>query len=108
MYTQRFPHCADFHSAIEFHLEHKFDMDALYRTGVTYVSREEEARAISKAQERRKMAPVPTSMDVDETDYESLAFLELVRELIDEWLALGDVKVQLLAVDGPNQFIEAR
>lgn len=93
MYAQRCFHWTDFHAAIEFLLEHKFEMSALYRTGVTYVSREEEARAISKAQERCKMAPVLTSMDFHETDYESLAFLGLVRKVIDEWIALGDVKV---------------
>ncbi|CBF78697.1 CAF1 family ribonuclease [Aspergillus nidulans FGSC A4] len=31
-------------------------------------------------------------MDVDETDYESLALLKFVRKLIDEWIALGDIK----------------
>ncbi|KAL4812118.1 ribonuclease H-like domain-containing protein [Aspergillus spinulosporus] len=89
-------------SAIEFLLGHKFDMDALYRTGVTYVSRDEEAQAISKAQDRRKMAPVLTSMDVDETDYESLAFLKLVRKLIDGWLALGDKRDKYLNIPPPS------
>ncbi|KAL3431973.1 ribonuclease H-like domain-containing protein [Aspergillus tetrazonus] len=83
--------------------EHKFDMGALYRTGVTYVSREEEARAISKAQERCKMTPVLTSMDFDETDYESLAFLGLVRKLIDEWIALGDKRDKYLKIPPPSR-----
>ncbi|KAL4742383.1 ribonuclease H-like domain-containing protein [Aspergillus similis] len=93
-------------SAIEFLLEHKFDMDALYRTGVTYVSREEEAQAISKARERRKTAPALTSMDVDETDYESLSFLKLVRKLIDEWHALGDKRDKYLNIPPPSRQTE--
>lgn len=66
-------------------------MDALYRAGVTYISREEEEQAISIAVQRNKPATAQTSMDVKETDYESLAFLILARVLIDDWIALGDV-----------------
>ncbi|KAL5045516.1 hypothetical protein BDW71DRAFT_198248 [Aspergillus fruticulosus] len=95
-------------SAVEFLLEHKFNMDALYRTGVTYVSREEEARSVSKAEERRKTAPALTSMDVKETDYESLAFLGLVRKLIDEWLALGDKRDNYLNIPPPSRRTESQ
>lgn len=72
-------------------MENKFNMDSLYRAGVTYISREEEEQAISIAVQRNKPATAQTSMDVKETDYESLAFLILARMLIDDWIALGDV-----------------
>lgn len=72
-------------------MENKFNMDSLYRTGVSYISREEEEQAISIAVQRNKPTTAQTSMDVKETDYESLAFLTLARILIDDWIAFGDV-----------------
>lgn len=77
-------------------MENKFSMDSLYRTGVTYLSREEENKAILKAVERTRTSPVHSSMSVQDTDYESLAFLQLVRQLINNWLALGDVDQRFL------------
>lgn len=71
-------------------------MDSLYRTGVTYISREEEEKAISIAVQRNKPAAAQTSMNVKETDYESLAFLILARMLINDWIALGDVNCLFL------------
>ncbi|KAL4903274.1 hypothetical protein BDW74DRAFT_169153 [Aspergillus multicolor] len=95
-------------SAVEFLLENKFNMDSLYRTGVTYISREEEAKAISKAEERRKATPIQTSLDVKETDYDSLAFLDLVRKLIDNWLALGDKRDDYLNIPPPSRRSKAK
>ncbi|RDW79165.1 CAF1 family ribonuclease [Aspergillus mulundensis] len=94
-------------SAVEFLLENKFSMDSLFK-GVTYVSREEEAKAISKAEERRKATPIQTSLDVKETDYDSLAFLDLVRKLIDDWLALGDKRNDYLNIPPPSRQSEAQ
>jgi hypothetical protein len=78
-------------TAIEFLLDNKFNMDSLYRSGVPYISREEEEKAIAKAIERQNQTTASTSLDVKETDHESLAFLRVVRQLVDRWLALGDV-----------------
>jgi hypothetical protein len=66
-------------------------MDSLYRSGVPYISREEEEKAVAKAIERQNQTAASTSLDVKETDHESLAFLQVVRQLVDKWLALGDV-----------------
>ncbi|KAL4807539.1 ribonuclease H-like domain-containing protein [Aspergillus unguis] len=92
-------------SAVEFLLDNKFNMDSLYRTGIQYISREEEARAILKAVERGKTASAHSSMDVKETDYESLEFLQLVRQLINEWLALGDKRDDYLNIPPPSSVI---
>ncbi|EAU29549.1 conserved hypothetical protein [Aspergillus terreus NIH2624] len=77
--------------AVEFLLDCSFSLDSLYKNGVPYLSREEEAQVwtISQARENR---PVRTELDVKDTDYESIAFLDAVRQLIDEWLASGDSK----------------
>ncbi|KAL5336372.1 ribonuclease H-like domain-containing protein [Aspergillus crustosus] len=95
-------------SAIEFLLEHKFNMDSLYRTGVTYVSREEEAQAVATAVKRQTQTDTLTQMDVKETDHESLEFLKTVRRLIDNWLALGDKRDNHLNIPPPSRQINAQ
>ncbi|KAL4955008.1 ribonuclease H-like domain-containing protein [Aspergillus filifer] len=89
-------------SAIEFLLENKFNMDSLYRSGVTYISREEEAQALTKAVERGTPGTAQSSLDVKETDHESLAFLEMVRKYIDTWLELGDKRDGWLNIPPPT------
>jgi prophage antirepressor-like protein len=80
-------------------LEHKFNMDSLYRNGVQYISREEESQAVAKAVARavgrQTQSSILTSIDVKETDHESLEFLKSVRRLVDNWLAFGDVDSQI-------------
>lgn len=74
-------------------------MDALFKSGVRYLSRDEEERAMAKATERRDRGMVHHSLDVKETDHESLEFLKAVRLMIDDWLALGDVDRPTLSQD---------
>ncbi|KAL4871161.1 hypothetical protein BDV12DRAFT_184032 [Aspergillus spectabilis] len=95
-------------SAIEFLLEHKFNMDSLYRTGVQYISREEEAQAVARAVGRQTQTSTLTSMDVKETDHESLEFLKSVRRLVDNWLALGDKRDDHLNIPPPSREINVR
>lgn len=77
--------------AIEFLLENKFSLAALYKDGVSYLSRDEANLALAKATERRDRVGARTVLDIKETDYESLQFLKATRCLIDDWLALCDV-----------------
>ncbi|KAL4883469.1 ribonuclease H-like domain-containing protein [Aspergillus karnatakaensis] len=95
-------------SAIEFLLEHKFNMDSLYRTGVQYISRSEEAQAVAKAVQRQTQTNPATSLDVKDTDLESLGFLNSVRRLLDDWLALGDKRSDHLNVPPPSREINAQ
>ncbi|KAL2864456.1 ribonuclease H-like domain-containing protein [Aspergillus lucknowensis] len=95
-------------SAVEFLLENKFNMDSLYRTGVPYISREEEEKAISKAVERQNRTPTSTSLDVKDTDHDSRTFLSLVRQLIDNWLALGDKRDDYLNIPPPTRQIKSQ
>jgi hypothetical protein len=62
------------------------------KQGVQYLSREEEKQVIANAIERRDRVATHTSIDVKETEHESLAFLKAVRRLVDDWLALGAVR----------------
>ncbi|KAL2829145.1 ribonuclease H-like domain-containing protein [Aspergillus cavernicola] len=91
--------------AVEFLLGNKFNMDSLYRTGVQYISREEEAKAVSKAVERQNQTS-STSMDIKETDHESLAFLDVVRQLVNNWLAL-DKHDDYLNIPPPSRQIQS-
>lgn len=67
-------------------------MDAYFKNGVKYLSRDEEKEATTRATERRDRQVVRRlEIDVKEEDHESLEFLEAVRKLVNDWLALGDV-----------------
>ncbi|KAL3473972.1 CAF1 family ribonuclease [Aspergillus californicus] len=91
-------------SAIEFLLGNRFNMDSLYKVGVPYISRDEEAKAIKKAVERQSQTS--NRLDVKETDHESLAFLQLARNIVDNWLALGDKRDDYLNIPPPTRQIE--
>ncbi|KAL2851591.1 ribonuclease H-like domain-containing protein [Aspergillus pseudoustus] len=95
-------------SAIEFLLENKFNMDSLYRSGVPYISREEEEKAVAKAVERQNQTTISTSLDVKETDHDSLAFLQVVRHLVDRWLALGNKRENFLNIPPPTSEIKSQ
>ncbi|PYH96974.1 CAF1 family ribonuclease [Aspergillus ellipticus CBS 707.79] len=90
-------------SAIEFLLDNKFSMDSLYKSGVIYLSRDEENRIMAKAIERRDRTTTHSSLDVEETEYESLAFLAEVRQLVKDWLARGDARGEYLNIPPPSR-----
>jgi hypothetical protein len=56
-------------------------MEAPYLHGVPYLSREEEAAARA-AQQARSTMP---NIELNETEWESLMFLENLRDTIDAW-----------------------
>lgn len=71
-------------------------MDSFFQHGVRYLSRDEENQAIAKATERRERTVEHRSLlDVKDTDHESIEFMQAVRQVVDDWIALGDVR-------GPN------
>ncbi|KAF4219726.1 hypothetical protein CNMCM8980_007556 [Aspergillus fumigatiaffinis] len=90
-------------SAIEFLLENKFSIDSILKQGVQYLSREEEKQVIANAIERRDRVATHTSIDVKETEHESLAFLKAVRRLVDDWLALGATREEYLNIPPPTR-----
>lgn len=47
---------------------------------------------MAKALERRNPLVAHTTLDVEDTDTESLQFLQSVRREIDAWLAAGTVR----------------
>lgn len=68
-------------------------MDSLFKHGMRYLSRDEENKAIAKATERRDRTVEHRSLlDVKDTDHESIEFMQAVRRLVDDWIALGDVQ----------------
>lgn len=77
--------------AADFLMENKFSMDSFFKHGVRYLSRDEEHQAMAKALERRDRPMTHRSLDVKETEHESIEFLQAVRRLVDDWLAPGDV-----------------
>jgi poly(A)-specific ribonuclease len=71
---------------VEFLLSHKFQLDTPFRTGVPYLSRQEEAEARQRASERQDRSGfVEVSLKQEDTD--SLAFVRRVREEIQAWEA---------------------
>ncbi|RAH49938.1 CAF1 family ribonuclease [Aspergillus brunneoviolaceus CBS 621.78] len=85
-------------SAVSFLLTHRFSMDSLFRNGVGYLSRDEEIKATARVTERFKRPEATTTIGVDETESESIAFLQEVRRLVDEWLALGTARGNYLNI----------
>ncbi|KAE8134383.1 ribonuclease H-like domain-containing protein [Aspergillus pseudotamarii] len=94
--------------AVEFLLENKFCMNSLYSDGVHYLSREEETIAIARAAERYGRTSVRKVIDVKETEHDSLAFLEAVRHLVDDWLALGEAREAYLNIPPPKRYTTSR
>ncbi|RJE22372.1 CAF1 family ribonuclease [Aspergillus sclerotialis] len=90
-------------SAVEFLLQNQFRLDPLLQHGVPYVSREEEQMILSNAFERRDRLKTHYAMDIKDTDHESLAFLENVRRLVDDWLALGVDRDSYLNIPPPSR-----
>ncbi|EAW14551.1 CAF1 family ribonuclease [Aspergillus clavatus NRRL 1] len=89
--------------AVEFLLENKFSMDAVFKNGVCYLSREEEELAMAKAIERRDRVATHTLIDVKETELESLAFLQAARRLVDDWLAIRTTRDSYLNIPPPTR-----
>ncbi|PYH45618.1 CAF1 family ribonuclease [Aspergillus saccharolyticus JOP 1030-1] len=85
-------------SAVAFLLDNRFSMESLFNNGVTYLSRDEERKAVARAIERRDRPVTTTTLGVDETEHESLAFLQEVRRLVNDWLALGDARRDYLNI----------
>ncbi|KAL1857729.1 hypothetical protein Plec18170_002953 [Paecilomyces lecythidis] len=77
-------------------------MEAPFTEGVSYLSRDEERTAISKAHERRDRPRETGEIDVKDTDTESLQFVKLVREGIEAWLALGETRASYLNIPPPS------
>ena len=70
--------------AVEFLLSHRFRMEAPFLEGVPYLSREEEALARQLALARLDKARV-ADIRIQSEDHESLAFVQRVREEVNEW-----------------------
>jgi hypothetical protein len=78
-------------------------MQAVYDEGIPYISREEEAVAIAKTLERNQRI-VRSKIDIQESDHESMEFLDGVRRDIDAWLS--DEKVEISLLSGISDSLE--
>ncbi|KAJ5918589.1 Ribonuclease CAF1 [Penicillium verhagenii] len=73
--------------SMEFLMGHNFSMDSLCKYGVRYLSRDEEAESVAKARHRFTRKNSIATLELTETDKESIDFLGAVRRIIDWWLA---------------------
>ena len=78
-------------TAVEFLLRNGFSMDTQCKSGVPYLSREEEKEAIAKATEKSNHQATKKFLEIEESDQESLEFVQAVRQIVDSWLAQGVV-----------------
>ncbi|KAE8349978.1 ribonuclease H-like domain-containing protein [Aspergillus coremiiformis] len=94
--------------AVEFLLENNFCLNSIFKNGVHYLSREEETIALAKATERCGRTSVRKMIDVKETEYDSLAFLKAVRQLVDDWLARGEARESYLNIPPPRRRVASQ
>ena len=80
-------------TAMEFLLAQGFSIDTMCKTGIRYLSREEEASAIQIAVEKSRSRTNIPDIKVQEDDIECLKFLQSSRLTINEWLAEGEVSI---------------
>ncbi|KAJ5714761.1 uncharacterized protein N7483_011942 [Penicillium malachiteum] len=73
--------------AMEFLVNNSFSIDNACKNGVRYLSRQEEAQALELAEQRYSLEGSKRSIEVKETDKESLEFLNSVRGQINRWLS---------------------
>ncbi|KAJ5120704.1 uncharacterized protein N7515_010092 [Penicillium bovifimosum] len=91
--------------SIEFLLANNFSIDHMCKYGVRYLSREEEVLAIKRATERSQVRLPTECLDVKKDEPETLAFLEDVREQVNDWLAQGeerDLREEYLNIPPPQ------
>lgn len=77
--------------AMEFLIGNKFDVGAIFRQGVRYLSRAEEIEARDQA--ARRLGPRGQKGDVELNDEGTIKFLQAVRHEIDKWIARGEVSL---------------
>ncbi|KAF5866425.1 hypothetical protein ETB97_011977 [Aspergillus alliaceus] len=92
-------------SAVEFLLENKFCIHSVYKNGIHYLSREEEAIAMARAAEKYERTSVRKVIDVKETEHDSLAFLKAIRHLVNDWLARGEARESYLNIPPPRRTV---
>ncbi|KAK1147126.1 hypothetical protein N8T08_001865 [Aspergillus melleus] len=88
---------------MEFLLQNQFSLNSLYNNGVRYLSREEEDIAMAKASARFNRTKSHAVMEVRETEHDSIEFVEAVRKLVKDWLALGKDRESYLNIPPPSR-----
>jgi poly(A)-specific ribonuclease len=73
--------------AVAFLREHGFDMNMPFTKGVSYLSRDEAARARQMAYDRIDRTNVIADIQLKDTDVDSLDFVRRAREAITNWKA---------------------
>lgn len=79
-------------SAVDFLLNHGFQLDIPIRLGVPYLTRSEIVTAEERAKVSRDKNSIP-DMAIDPDDKESLDFMQTVRDDINLWLESSKVRV---------------
>ncbi|CAG7954199.1 unnamed protein product [Penicillium olsonii] len=87
--------------SMEFLLAQGFSIDTMCKTGIRYLSREEEASAIQIAVEKSRSRTNIPDIKVQEDDIECLKFLQSSRLTINEWLAEGENRQEWLNIPPP-------
>lgn len=76
--------------AVEFLLSVNYNMNAPFKEGVPYLSREETEVVRQKAMEKWDRASIP-DIKIRPDDHQALNFMKRVRSEIDQWLKLSRV-----------------
>jgi hypothetical protein len=86
---------------MDFLTGHKFDVGTVFRSGVRYLSRQEEIKTHEVA--ARFWAPSPpTEIERRVQDVEDIQYVRVVRLKIDAWLAAGKVSAFYPSAASPS------
>ncbi|KAI5288424.1 hypothetical protein KEM54_005223 [Ascosphaera aggregata] len=74
-------------TSLEFLLRNGFQVDLLFRTGVRYLSRDEESKAFAIQAGRERMKTTAQDINHDELTPADVTFITEVKSMIDDWVA---------------------
>ncbi|EEP80047.1 conserved hypothetical protein [Uncinocarpus reesii 1704] len=89
--------------AIDVLLKSGFCMEAPFKVGLRYISREEEQAAKARVRDRKTRLAAMDDINHDNLDAESVAFLAETRRAIDDWVGIPNKKVNYVNIPGPEK-----
>ncbi|PKX99958.1 CAF1 family ribonuclease [Aspergillus campestris IBT 28561] len=83
-------------NAMRFLFKQNFSMSSVFDRGVGYLSSEEVNQAVARAMQKDGLPATRQTLKVGDSEPESIAFLNTVRTLVDQWVGHSNVQKKLV------------